>query len=678
MKIFKMILLIAILFYSGILLAEELPEKFPEQFPGGEDGFYEGTEDDVIITATRYIKRIEEAPATATVISAEQIRNMGARDILDVLKTVPGIGISRITGYGFFGIESRGIKNNHSQKVLIMIDGHRVNEPNSGGASFVFNNLMVENIKRVEVIRGPGSALYGANAFVAVINVVTKSAGEIDGIELLSCGGSYDTQHHNIIFGKELSKLKIAGSFDYLDTNGPSLHVDSDLIGRSAHTDAWERKYDFGLKMSYGDFSFSGRYVERDRGPYIGAVNVLNDDSELEHSHLFGELIYNRDIGENLHLLAKGYYDDYSLYIDWELFPEGALPAFPDGMIGIPETKNRTLGTEVQLDYSLCDNNTITAGSLIEYIEQYDTRHTANFNPSMIAPTPIGPLQDITSWGNYNKDAYRGVTALYVQDVWKFTQNIEGTFGIRFDYYSDIGETYNPRAALVWKFTENAHLKLLYGSAFRAPSFIELYNSNNPTETGNPDLKPEKIDTYEVSIGYDFARRYSTNITYFRSIIDDTIRLDSSSVYANTGKVKIDGVEVELKANIKESHYGYVNYTYQYPRDDETGSKIIDVAAHKGNVGANFELGKHLNINSNLLVVGPRRRASADIRDKLTGYELLDLTLIGKDFFRTAEFRASVHNLLDDDYADPAATGTVADDYPRKGINFTIDFRYKF
>ncbi len=221
-------------------------------------------------------------------------------------------------------------------------------------------------------------------------------------------------------------------------------------------------------------------------------------------------------------------------------------------------------------------------------------------------------------------------------------------------------------------------LKLLYGSAFRAPSFIELYNANNPAETGNSDLNPEKIDTFEVSIGYEFANHYSTNITYFRSVIDDTIKVGPDAVYANTGKVKIDGVEVELKVNFKESHYGYVNYTYQYPRDDETGSRVIDVAAHKGNVGVNFELGKHLNVNSNLLVVGPRRRASVDIRDKLTGYELLDLTLIGKNFFRTAEFRASIHNLLDDDYADPAVVGTVANDYPRKGINFTIDFRYKF
>ncbi len=676
MKLFKMVLIVALLYLSEISLAEELPDEFPEQFPGGEESFYEGTEDDVIITATRYIKRIEEAPATATVITAEQIRNMGARDILDILKTVPGIGISRITGFNKFGIESRGIKNDHSQKVLIMIDGHRVNDPLSGGATFVFDNMMVENIRRVEVIRGPGSALYGANAFVAVINVVTKNAVDIDGIELLSGWGSYDTQHYNIIFGKEFSKLKIAGTLDYFDTNGPSLHIDSDFIGNSGHTDNWERKYDFGLKMSYGDFSFFGRYIERDRGPYIGVGNALNDDSEVETSHLLGELNYKHDIGDNLHILAKGFYDKYHFYADWEIFPEGALSGFPDGFIGIPETKDRTLGSEVQLDYSLWDKNTITGGMLIEYIKQYDTRHTANFDPNR--STPIGPLQDITSWGNWNKDEYRGVTALYVQDVWKFTENIEGTFGIRFDYYSDIGETFNPRAALVWKFIENAHLKLLYGSAFRAPSFIELYNVNNPAETGNPDLNPEKIDTYEVSIGYDVAKRYSTNITYFRSVIDDSIKLDSSSVYANTGKVRIDGVEVEFKANLKESHYGYVNYTYQYPRDDETGSKIIDVPAHKGNVGVNFELGKHLNVNSNLLVVGPRRRASADIRDKLTGYELLDLTLIGKNFFRTTEFRVSIHNLLDDDYADPAATSTVADDYQRKGINFMIDFRYKF
>jgi len=676
MKIFKTALLMALLFYAGISLAEELPEQFPDQFPGGEEGFYEGTEDDVIISATRYIKSIEEAPASATVITSEQIRNMGARDLLDVLKTVPGIGISRITGYGLFGIESRGIKNENSQKVLIMIDGHRINEPNFGSATWVFNNLMVENIKRVEVIRGPGSALYGANAFVAVINVVTKSAKDIDGIELLSGWGSYDTQHHNILFGKEFSKLKIAGTFDYFDTNGPSLHVDSDSIGRSGHTDAWEEKYDLGLKMSYGDFSFFGRYIDRDRGPYIGILNALNDDTEIEVSHLLGELNYKRDIGENLHLLAKGYFDNFTYYSDWEVFPEGAVPGFPDGFVGIPEAKDRTLGSELQLDYSLWDKNIITVGALFEYKEQYDTEHNANFNP--LTGAPLGMLQDVTLWGNWNKNEDRSVTAFYIQDVWKFTPNIEGTFGLRYDYYSDIGETYNPRAALVWKFIENARLKLLYGSAFRAPSFVELYNSNNPAEVGNPDLKPEKIDTYEVSIGYEFADHYSTNITYFHSVIEDNIQLDAATTYTNAGKVKTDGVEVEFKANFKESHYGYMNYTYQYPRDDETGSKLIDVAAHKGNIGYNYEINRYLNVNSNLLVVGPSRRASADIRDKLTGYEVLDLTLIGKNFFRTAEFRASVHNLLDDDYADPEPTGAVMDDYPRKGINFMIDFSYKW
>ncbi len=220
--------------------------------------------------------------------------------------------------------------------------------------------------------------------------------------------------------------------------------------------------------MSYGDFSFSGRYVEKDRGPYIGVVNALNDDSEIETSHLLGELNYKRDIGESLHLLAKGYYDDYSLYIDWEIFPEGAISGFPDGFVGIPETKDRTLGTEIQLDYSLWDKNTITAGALVEYIKQYDTRHTANFNPNTGAP--LGSLQDITSWANFNKDEYRGVSALYVQDVWKITPNIECTFGVRFDYYSDIGETYNPRAALVWKFMENAHLNPCLPLVFANPS----------------------------------------------------------------------------------------------------------------------------------------------------------------------------------------------------------------
>lgn len=641
-------------------------------------------EKDLIVTATRHAQKVSEAPAIATVITAKQIRNMGARNLLDVLKTVPGIGVSIVTGYGKYGIESRGIKSIDTEKILVMIDGHRVNETLSGGATWVFDDMFVENIKRIEIIKGHGSALYGANAFVAVINVITKDAGDIEGIDARAGGGSFNTQHYDLLFGKEYSKFKIAGTFDYLDTKGARLNVESDRIKKSGQTDDYNKRYDLGLKMFYGDISFNGRYVNKERGPYIGVLNALNDESKIKTSHLFGEVSYKHSISENAHLLVKGYYDGFYWYGYWEAFPEGAIPGFPDGMIGIPEAKNRTYGSELQLDYSLWDKNTITAGVLYEDIQQYDVKNNSNFDS--LTGAPLGSIQDITSWRNWNQNKDRTITALYIQDVWRFTTDVEGTFGIRYDRYSDFGDTINPRLGLVWNLLEKLNLKFLYGSAFRAPNFKELYNANNPAQTGNPDTKPEKLRTYEASLGYQWTKNHSLTVTYFDTEIEDIIDLENKK-FKNIGKSKVNGIETELKAKYRDSTYGYVNYTYQNPWDVNAAYRLNDVATHKGNIGVNMELNEYLNANANLLVVGARPRTKTDTRGELSGYEVLDLTLIGKippspPFDKGGmgglEIRGSIYNLLDEKYTDPENTGQVKNDFPREGISFIVEGRYKF
>ncbi|MBI5788065.1 MAG: TonB-dependent receptor [Candidatus Schekmanbacteria bacterium] len=134
----------------------------------------------------------------------------------------------------------------------------------------------------------------------------------------------------------------------------------------------------------------------------------------------------------------------------------------------------------------------------------------------------------------------------------------------------------------------------------------------------------------------------------------------------------------EFKANYQDLGYGYVNYTWQDPRDSVTGDRLPDVSTHKGNIGVNIGLGKYVNFNSNLLVVGPRPRVNTDARTDLAGYEVLDIALIFKNFYKAMEIRAAIHNLLDESYFDPAAVGTVATDYPREGINCLVDVRYRF
>jgi outer membrane cobalamin receptor len=128
---------------------------------------------ELIVSATRTPKRLSQAPALATIVTAEQIRRMGASTLLDVVRRYPGFDVS-INNIGNQVINVRGLRSYHGEKVLVMIDGHRVNESHSGGTAWTFSDLTLDNVERIELIRGPGSALYGENAFAGVINVLTK------------------------------------------------------------------------------------------------------------------------------------------------------------------------------------------------------------------------------------------------------------------------------------------------------------------------------------------------------------------------------------------------------------------------------------------------------------------------------------------------------------------------
>lgn len=203
----KCILLMFVLFFlvSNICTAQEsikeeslTDEQKMEQVrkyfesPYQEEDFFRT--DRLLLTATKRNIPVRKAPAIATVITQDEIRYMGARNLRDVLKTIPGIGVSR-NEFGIFMYEVRGIRTQLSEKILVMIDGHTVNKSIITGSALyrIFDDMPVKNIKRIEIIRGPGSALYGANAFVAVINIITRNAVDISGVELTGGGGSFDT-----------------------------------------------------------------------------------------------------------------------------------------------------------------------------------------------------------------------------------------------------------------------------------------------------------------------------------------------------------------------------------------------------------------------------------------------------------------------------------------------------
>jgi iron complex outermembrane receptor protein len=186
----KLTLVAASLLLSPLAPAQDLAFNSFDSFMN-EDVLLWG-EEDKLFGATKYIKHLNEAPATATVITYEQMVRMGATTLQEVLKHVPGLSIVKTSHYGKRNVVVRGVKNSEGDLVLFNIDNHNVAHYIAGNAAWMFLPMQIENIKRIEVIRGPGSALYGANAAAAVINIITKTHNDIEGTSFSLRAGSHN------------------------------------------------------------------------------------------------------------------------------------------------------------------------------------------------------------------------------------------------------------------------------------------------------------------------------------------------------------------------------------------------------------------------------------------------------------------------------------------------------
>jgi len=643
-------------------------------------------EEEDLVTATKRSTPLRKAPAIATIITADEIRNMGARSLVDVLKMVPGIGIST-NAWGVNMVEVRGIRTAMNDKILVMIDGHSLNRNNNGSALYqLADTLPVENIKQVEVVRGPGSALYGSSAFVATINVISRDADEIDGLETKVGGGSFDTFQGNLVGATTYGdKLAASGSFDYFRTNGPKLHVESDALRSTpfsmapgtAHLDA--EQTDAFLKVIYGDLSFRGHYLTSRKGYYIGMGNALTDDSYSDKENYWGELAYDLRLSDTLTSRIKLSYDHFSQDPRVKILPNGYKGGFPQGMIGNPQVKDRTFGTEIQVDWIHFKGNRLIVGLAYEDMQQYYVKQMANFNPLTYAD--IGPFQEVANW---NKETSRQIWATYLQYEWQLLERLNLTAGGRYDHYSDFGGTINPRAALVWNLLDEMDLKLLYGRAFRAPSFQELYDINNPVVLGNPALKPERIETWEAGATYRLSRALNIDLNYFHSAIDNLINKDNSTTPAlerNIGRAVTQGVEFGLNGSAFTTLQWRATYTWQDPRDDVTGRRLADVPSHRATATLNYPLTRYLNLHGDLRWTGPRPRATGDTRAEMPDYTTVDMALTAHDFLDGLEIQVAVHNLFDKRYSDPDTSGAaqkIPGDFPREGISVKANLLYKF
>jgi len=289
------------------------------------------------------------------------------------------------------------------------------------------------------------------------------------------------------------------------------------------------------------------------------------------------------------------------------------------------------------------------------------------------------------------------------------------TTGIRFDDYTDISSTVNPRVGLVYTPNHMTYFKTLFGTAFRVPDFRELYLENSIIQNGNPDLEPEKLETIEGLIGF-IAEYVTGSLTYYHTKIENLIQLVEdpehlASKSANIGILKANGIEGELKVLYDEQIYGYFNVTYQRVKNithlsiqDKGGTTYTQNAYDIGNIpeiimnlGFNTQVGSWVNLNVSLNYKGKRERSGelkftsdsddpdgtlvrVDQRDPIKERTIVNASIIIKDFNSNDgwEFQITGYNLFDADDRSPEPEGTILNDIPRWGTHFLGKVTYSF
>jgi iron complex outermembrane receptor protein len=646
----------------------------------------------------------DEEPGTVFVVTEEDIRRSGARGVLEVLETVPGLEVVT-DNLGRGRLIVRGVPaaltSGGSENVLVLLNGLKLNENVTGGAFAANLDLPVDNIKRMEIVRGPGAVAYGIGAYLAVVNIVTESVDTFRRDELTLGAGSFRSFLYNFRYGTTVREVSLAGFLQYSYTGGPGLAVGSDLqtpvdralaplgIAAASHAPGEtvdDRKAaDANLAIAWRDFGFNLRLKKEDAGGYVGLLDVLGENNRLTNTQVtlaghWGRTLAVGDAG------VKVVYSQSELARFLDVLPPGftIVPAdrvqvrFPGGVAFQDDLGTRRAGAEGTLSRVAGQDHLLTAGVRLERESTFDLAARSNFDFGSAAPLPA--YQELPA---LVPDASRTVLSLYAQDQWNPTARVGVTAGLRLDRYTDFGTAFGPRLGGVYRARPDLVLKAGYGRAVRVPSFLERFYSS-PRLRADDGVEPARIHVFDVGAVY---RRRDVRVsgTLFAMKLRDVIAPDGSGLVlgaparvVNLEGIDSRGLEIEASRTFPGGRSVHLAWTIQSPEDEATGARLADVPTHLGRLSGILPAGEYLLVSPSLSFRSARPRAAGDARADAEGYTLVDVVVRGRNFHPRIEVAGSVHNLFDVRYVDPSPRGGLPGDYPRPGRAVFLKLKYRF
>jgi vitamin B12 transporter len=572
-------------------------------------GYANNNTDTLIVTATRNPQNKNAIGSSVTVLDSETLSRRGDVTVADALKRVSGISISRLGGIGSNSdVRMRGTD---AGEVKVLIDGVDISDSSSPKTSFDFESLMVDNIDRIEILRGNQSALYGSSAIGGVINIFTKRADK-NGVSGngYAQGGSFGTVQTGGSLNAKNEIFSVHLNTSHLRSDGFS-RTDTNKERDATKTTA----FNAGIDAQVTDnllFGVSGGHenLRSEYDEYSNPDEVY--DKEFYHGQAFGQYVSdNKKITQKLTLNTSDTKRDYS-------------NGYYDG-----DRK----GLNYQADFNVFTRDTATIGA--DYgIESAKVKYVDWAKKTSFIKQDVG-----------NK-------SLYGQYVWGITDDLTATMGVRGDDYDNFGTHGTYRTALAYNIDKTGTiLRASYGTGFRAPS---LYNLFDPTY-GNIALKPEKTKGFDV--GFEQTLIKDTVVlssTYFKNDIDNLFSFDpATSQSINIGQVESQGFETTLDFYPVDWATFFINHTYTDAKNKTTNTVLSRRPMNIVNIGGDFDVTDKFKIGAlghfvghqydyNPATFGTVKTSSYFTADLTSSYDVTDnVTAYGR-----------VENILDKDYQE--------------------------
>ena len=649
-----------------------------------------------ISVGSKTVKNPDQIPGAITIIDREQLEQMQARSLRDVLNTwVPGMDVvPTYFGYGNMvnsGIYSRGILSDFNQQILVLYNGQNKFNESTFGSPYPGMFFTLENVERIEISTSPAPLLGGSA--LTTINIITRE-GNLNGTEVFANAGfnaddGFQSKRFTVNHGVKLKEWHLGTSLQYFDDLG-QIHPDQATLGytnnESALRDGVKGSLNFSVNVKSPNdvVEFGSWYKNVNRDALFSNLNVsasselYNFQSSTLHNYVNVKAIKNVEVSAGVSLF------DLSNTINLDQ----PIPVGVNQRINVPSRTelsnyNTYLKVDYLKDYNFLGSHTLNTGVKVE--REGQSGHSIsqlNDENNFVDVTQ----QQREDYARELPNDDRTIAALYAENNWNIADNLSLLFGFRYDYYNNFGDTeisaLNPRVAVAYLPSKKIILKAQYSSAVRPPSLYEI-NGNNflPQLYGNQTLGFESLNTLEASAKYRTDRfeltvnpyfaQFDNRIAYIPSSIDTT-----SSVASNSGSVEVIGVEVNAKYEWKRNNYVFLNASEQNSQDGLSGEQTYYIPSTYINGGVNLNWEKlNLNFTGNY-------RGERSLPDNLvinqaeaTQAQFLVNTAMTYKLLPNLSAYLQVQNLLDETYFIPLSRDGLYVPLRQRTINVGINLK---